>query len=62
MNAVIVRLSMPSCASRVVSVAPIIAYGNPDEMPDEEGGERLPLEVGRRSEDAAQAFTARSPS
>jgi len=27
------RLSMPSWASRVVSVAPIIAYGNPEEIP-----------------------------
>ena len=33
MNAVIVFLSSPSCASRVVSVAPIIAYGKPDDTP-----------------------------
>eukprot|EP01035_Chromulina_nebulosa_P007406 gene7405-10009_t len=32
-TAVTVRLVMPSCASRVVKVAPIIAYGKPDEMP-----------------------------
>lgn len=33
MKAVTVRLSMPSCARRVVSVAPIMAYGKPEEMP-----------------------------
>ncbi len=29
----IARLSTPNCASRVVSVAAIIAYGAPDEIP-----------------------------
>ena len=44
-NAVTALLRIPYCASRVVSVAPIIANGKPDEMP-ESAAERRGLEVG----------------
>jgi hypothetical protein len=32
-KAVTVDFSIPCCASRVVSVAPIMVYGKPDETP-----------------------------